>query len=270
MGKSLSRPILLALAIVALCAAMAAAEELVDVVYLKNGSVIRGMILEQVPDQSLKIRTADGSIFVFKMSEVDRIVKEGVAAGGSPKDGVAGKTMPPFSLSINPLGFAQFGPIIMGEVMIKPEVFLTPWLRFHALGVLSPIVASSESETVSIDITSLGLGIGAMRFMPSPDGLRGWHFGGALEYGWIDSLHAEGENWEWRVSNAQIAIVTNIGYRWRFPPMAFIVGGIAGAAYTFTSTWWYTKDYLGDSSIHTSKPSVFPFAMLQVAVVMEF
>jgi len=47
-----------------------------DVVYLKNGSVIRGQIIEQVPNQSLKIRTADGSLFVYNLSEVEKMTKE--------------------------------------------------------------------------------------------------------------------------------------------------------------------------------------------------
>ncbi|MFN5983557.1 MAG: hypothetical protein ACK479_08835 [Fluviicola sp.] len=47
-----------------------------DVVYLKNGSIIRGQIIEQIPNQSLKIRTNDGSVFVYKMEEVEKIVKE--------------------------------------------------------------------------------------------------------------------------------------------------------------------------------------------------
>lgn len=48
----------------------------VDVVYLKNGSVIRGMIIEQVPNVSIKIQTADGSVFFYKMEEVEKITKE--------------------------------------------------------------------------------------------------------------------------------------------------------------------------------------------------
>lgn len=47
-----------------------------EVIYLKNGSVIRGIIVEQVPNQSLKIQTADGSLFVFDMDEVEKITKE--------------------------------------------------------------------------------------------------------------------------------------------------------------------------------------------------
>ena len=54
------------------------AEELQEVVYLKNGSIIRGTIVEQVPNQSLKIKTIDGNIFVFKIDEVEKITKEPV------------------------------------------------------------------------------------------------------------------------------------------------------------------------------------------------
>ena len=48
----------------------------VDIVYLKNGSIIKGMIIEQTPNVSLKIQTRDGSIFVYKMEEVEKITKE--------------------------------------------------------------------------------------------------------------------------------------------------------------------------------------------------
>ena len=47
-----------------------------DVVYLKNGSIIRGVIIEQVPNKSIKIETADGNIFVFQIDEIEKIVKE--------------------------------------------------------------------------------------------------------------------------------------------------------------------------------------------------
>jgi len=50
--------------------------EYVDVVYLKNGSIIRGLIMEQIPNETLKIQTADGSLFVYKMEEVVKITKE--------------------------------------------------------------------------------------------------------------------------------------------------------------------------------------------------
>lgn len=50
--------------------------ELVDVVYLKNGGVIRGMIIEQIPGISIKIQTKDGNVFVYKMEEIEKMTKE--------------------------------------------------------------------------------------------------------------------------------------------------------------------------------------------------
>ena len=47
-----------------------------EVIYLKNGSVVRGIIVEQIPNETLRIRTKGGSEFVFKMSEVLKITKE--------------------------------------------------------------------------------------------------------------------------------------------------------------------------------------------------
>jgi hypothetical protein len=47
-----------------------------DVVYLKNGSIIRGIIMEQVPGKSIKIETGDKSLFVFQMEEIEQMVKE--------------------------------------------------------------------------------------------------------------------------------------------------------------------------------------------------
>jgi hypothetical protein len=47
-----------------------------EVLYLKNGSVIRGLITEHIPDQSIKIQTNDKNIFVYQISEIDKITKE--------------------------------------------------------------------------------------------------------------------------------------------------------------------------------------------------
>lgn len=50
-----------------------------DVVYLKNGSIIKGNIIEQIPDKQVKVETAGGSIFVYEMEEVEKIKKEEVS-----------------------------------------------------------------------------------------------------------------------------------------------------------------------------------------------
>ncbi|SKB77673.1 hypothetical protein SAMN05660841_02311 [Sphingobacterium nematocida] len=72
----MKRKIILAFAFVAF-ATLSYGQSLQDVVYLKNGSIIRGIIVEQVPNQSLKIQTKDKNIFVFNFTEIEKITKEG-------------------------------------------------------------------------------------------------------------------------------------------------------------------------------------------------
>ena len=64
---------------VSLCAA-----DQYDVVNLKNGSKIIGTIIEQIPNQSLRIRTRDGSEFVYTFDQIASITKEGLDFG--PRD----------------------------------------------------------------------------------------------------------------------------------------------------------------------------------------
>jgi len=47
-----------------------------DVVYLKNGSVVHGTIIEQIPNVSVKIKTETGDIWVFSYDEIEKITKE--------------------------------------------------------------------------------------------------------------------------------------------------------------------------------------------------
>ncbi len=61
--------------LIAMATGVSASSDL-DVVYLKNGSRIVGTIVELVPSEKVKIRTSDGSEFVYTMGEVERITRE--------------------------------------------------------------------------------------------------------------------------------------------------------------------------------------------------
>jgi hypothetical protein len=54
------------------------AQQWKDVIFLSNGSIVKGVIIEQVPEVSVKIQTADGNIFVYPMKDVVQIAKEQV------------------------------------------------------------------------------------------------------------------------------------------------------------------------------------------------
>lgn len=84
--KSTVSRFLSVLAIVLLPLLSVAQGTLEDVVYLKNGSVIHGTIVEQVPNVSIKIKTADGNLFVFRIEEVEKITKEEKPGAKAPRD----------------------------------------------------------------------------------------------------------------------------------------------------------------------------------------
>ncbi|MDI9357246.1 MAG: hypothetical protein QM536_09510 [Chitinophagaceae bacterium] len=52
------------------------AQNMDEVIYAKNGSIIRGVIVEEIPQKTLKIKTKDGSIFVVNFLDIDKITKE--------------------------------------------------------------------------------------------------------------------------------------------------------------------------------------------------
>ncbi len=60
-----------------------AQEPMEDVIYLKNGSVYRGMIIEQVPNVSMKIQTLGGNIFFVTIADVTKITKENKVQEGN-------------------------------------------------------------------------------------------------------------------------------------------------------------------------------------------
>jgi len=75
-----------------------------DVVYLKNQWVIRGKLIEQ-NSSSIKIQTHEGNIFVFPMSDVDRIGKEKIWKNFNyKKHGFA--------------NFTELGPLVAGKTTI--------------------------------------------------------------------------------------------------------------------------------------------------------
>lgn len=55
-----------------------AQEAMIDIVHLKNGSVIRGIIIEQVIGKAIKLQTSDKSIFVYEMDEIEKLTREPV------------------------------------------------------------------------------------------------------------------------------------------------------------------------------------------------
>ncbi len=51
-------------------------QEMEDVIYMKDGSTVRGTVIERIVGESVKIQVRDGSVQVFAMGQIARIVRE--------------------------------------------------------------------------------------------------------------------------------------------------------------------------------------------------
>ncbi|MDD2889960.1 MAG: hypothetical protein PHE49_04885 [bacterium] len=50
-------------------------EEMEDIIYLKNGTILHGTIIEQILNVSTTIETEDGKVFIFKADEIGEIIR---------------------------------------------------------------------------------------------------------------------------------------------------------------------------------------------------
>ena len=141
-----------------------------DVLYLKNGSVIYGQLIEMVPEKQVKIKTADGSVFVYNTSEVDRIekaekeVKEQRSERKSSfrtrkiATGFKGFIDDSYSASMNGSDFNRGGLSVSLGSQILPQLFVGAGLGLEyynepevlTVPVYSPMYALTLSMALSV------------------------------------------------------------------------------------------------------------------------
>jgi hypothetical protein len=57
-----------------------------DVIYLKNGGIIRGTIIEQIPNKSIKIEIIGRNVLAYNFDEIEKIAKEAQNANNNRSD----------------------------------------------------------------------------------------------------------------------------------------------------------------------------------------
>ena len=62
-----------------------------ETIYLKNGSIVKGMIVEIVPNVSYTVKSADGSIFVCLIADIIKIVREPIETNSAKVTDKTGK-----------------------------------------------------------------------------------------------------------------------------------------------------------------------------------
>jgi hypothetical protein len=203
---------------------LAAGQE-VDVVYLKDGNVLRGTIIERqtYPEERITLRTVDGLDIVIPMDKIARITRE-AAEGGSPESGSAPglEPMGRYAFEVNLLGFLQFGPFARFHIQIGDGLYLAPHVRVGYLGLL---------PWVLFDNPDIGVGTSVLSFFPAGSPNNRIYAGGFAEV----SLNME--------QNIIVTAGANAGYRFRFPGGRYWnLGGFAGMFY---DTWYETLYFFG-------------------------
>jgi len=156
-----------------LCCALFA-KEYIDVVYLKNGSIIKGVIIEQIPSQTIKIKTAGGSVFVYQMDEVVKIVKEEKL---TPKSNFSNSN--PFKgqklTSINPLGL-----VIGGISSLNFEKHISK-NQVSSKKIDLWTVVSTDYYGYETTETGIGGGMGTRYYIPSSKPFSGLFAGASFD-----------------------------------------------------------------------------------------
>jgi len=128
----------------------------VDVLYLKNGSVIRGQVTSMTT-KVVKIQTADGSLFVYPMKAVAKMEK--ITTGSAAlEDSTSDESMQPVSTEL-------VQPIAVPEPETKP---VKQGVHFGIRGAIFLNIAIWDQ-----------LAKGAY-LAQEPDSKLGWEFGGSL------------------------------------------------------------------------------------------
>jgi len=245
-----------------------------DVIYLKNGSIIKGNVIEMDPASNLKIETSDGSIFVFRMDEIEKMTKEPVAdpeeipvikddksderktseSALQPQNTMLGR----IGIGFQPLGFLQFGPVVNAEVRLGKNFVIGPQFRYTPLGLLFNVVNDFDNT-----MQCYGIG-GTVRHFPAAGKKNKFYYGvGAeYEYGWCRD---EGD---WYGENKGIVSMINIGYRWRYNSGFYMNLGLFTGAYINIFDKWTGYE---DLSIHHDESGYARFfGYLEFTLGLEF
>lgn len=172
-----------------------------------------------------------------------------------------------FALSVNPLGFVQFGPLINAEFGITKSVVLNAHVRFPSLGLLNYVVRTEDEEMAEMSGIAFGGGIlyffGEHRSKP--------YVGALLEYETVKFLAEEDEPWEWEETTNAAVFFVNGGYRFRFKSGFFINTGLYLGAVFNSYEWEYTDpDYVSYDHDAFEDTEIIPFGMVEVTVGIEF
>jgi len=128
---------------------LAYSQQYKDVVHIKNGSVMHGSIIGQIPNEAVKMKTKDSDMFVYKTGETEKMKKEEVKIGKKDSKTIISNTFQKQS-GLNHSGFGIRGGIgtdITGGLGFGVGAFYIPSSSNWDLGLDIYYANISETET---------------------------------------------------------------------------------------------------------------------------
>jgi hypothetical protein len=248
------RAFLVCLTFLVLVFSIGISQEKVDVIYLKNGDVRKGTIIENAPNDYIKLETSDGSLFTIKYSDIQKMTKE-----SKPVSVSSFHEMPKGLMARSHDFGVTAGLWLGGEISVgggRPEKEAGLLLRvfydefvMEKLGVgLYTNFSPMSAEGTSTGLTMFEFGGAIKPRFPLADGKAVLKIGLNVGYRMIssdieamDKIDAMGLNLTVEVqfsTNSSIApfieagflaqpVGGNVDYTVQFPPIIYFGGGIA-------------------------------------------
>jgi hypothetical protein len=123
--------------------------------------------------------------------------------------------LPPWTLNINLLDIALYGPIIQMEFRISNRGYLVPWLRYSYAGAVSQYNWTNFEDDAAMDPVSTALALGYKRFIPGDKNLEHIYWGFFGEFIYEKGMKNMGSDYEFEQTRTAVAAYINIGYRWK-------------------------------------------------------
>jgi hypothetical protein len=118
----------------------------------------------------------------------------------------------------------------------------------------------------------MAIGGGLTRFVAFSHNPHRFFAGGILDLSWGGAVAESSEYPEdlWESDATTLALVSNAGYRFRFPSGFFTgVGGFLGAGFELKDEYVHTGPRRYDTKTHQAEKNIIPFLMLEASIGWE-
>jgi hypothetical protein len=253
-----------------------------DTLILKNGDELKTKVLFVTPTEinykkfdnlnGPTITISKSDVFMIKyQSGIKEVIKStpynNTEVSKSNRD--ADSKPNRFGIYADPLGFVQFGPRLGLEATLFSHLIIDGHVRFATLGLLMPVISKNDDGVSPYKLNGMGVGGGLKYLVTTNSG--GFYFGAICEKAWQTHDFYKDEKWASESEIAYLAVVSNLGYKFRFESGFYINTGIyLGGAFLTKSQWRYTSPSNSDQSIHYGDLVTRVFGMVELSFGFDF